>query len=700
MDEVHHPIRAVKTHCLETEPLRDKDGVLDNHGVSEVDVSLLQPLKKRRLLCDEDVVEGSINNLNDNKGSGEDEAWGNTKQPHPSSNSDDKLYDVFQVLEEDFDFFNPESANALYLGEGDTTDHIKYNLNYETKTGDERSGGKENYDEVYDVFDTLKENFDWIKDGCTSPAKHIVEREDILLPRQLESGDRTNDSRSTQSTLPSAFSPSAWTKKGCVSGGNCNNRNCLNSDEDDQSSNNDISPPTCKSSLIEGKRIRISGDFQLYNTTQSECKELLLDAGALEVKVNTTLGDADILIAGRNCGLSLREEAERGRKPVLSYPELISSLQLDGYSVTLSNYNTKAVIDESELARKYINNSQFLVVDGGSKRSLKEVCRSVLPAELSKVYNNEGLIVETAETEFTDHLLLMKRDNKKKRPMRFRVTRIKQNNGASAWKHYYRFDHKIGNQWKPYCVGHDVQEDYCIVCNGCDHLDPVRGFGFPFPHWQCIECFPRIACSNCGIEPRSYNHSSYEEQYRNHCARCYRIATEGMSSEDRSVEYIRQSNIPISSANKYVFGLPYRPDAEITASPLNDISYEHDDKLGHVNRCEYPAHKQHQRTVELNKCRPKKKGKVTIRQHPLDTTDTVRQESQNALMVSTIKKYMNEDLGQREDKQGGKRIIVFIGHSRSNYHYTKAEEEKKNGYWDEVRLLQPYNTARDCPEPE
>ena len=171
-----------------------------------------------------------------------------------------------------------------------------------------------------------------------------------------------------------------------------------------------------------------------------------------------------------------------------------------------------------------------------------------------------------------------------------------------------------------------------------------------------------------------------------------------MTYEDRCIKYILDSGIPVSSIDKFVFGLPYRPDAEITASPYNDISYECDDERGHDDKYNYPVDGQHQRTVDLNECRPEKKGKVTIRQHPLDIQPSDRQEKQNALMVSTIKEYMNKDLGQREDGQG-KRITVFIGHSRSNYHYEKALEEKENGYWDEVRLLCPYNRKRDYPEP-
>ena len=120
----------------------------------------------------------------------------------------------------------------------------------------------------------------------------------------------------------------------------------------------------------------------------------------------------------------------------------------------------------------------------------------------------------------------------------------------------------------------------------------------------------------------------------------------------------------------------------------NDISYEHDDKYGHVG-IKYPADEQHQRTVDLNECRPWEKGKITIRQHPLDIYDSERQKMQNQLMVRTIKHFMKRKFGLRSDDQGGKRVIVFIGHCITNYHYQKALLEKERGYWDLVLLVAP-----------
>jgi len=62
-------------------------------------------------------------------------------------------------------------------------------------------------------------------------------------------------------------------------------------------------------------------------------------------------------------------------------------------------------------------------------------------------------------------------------------------------------------------------------------------------------------------------------------------------------------------------------------------------------------------------------------------------------MVGVIKEYFGKDLGQRNDGQG-KRVIVFIGHSRTNPHYKRAVEEKTNGYWDEVHLIDPITPDR------
>ena len=103
---------------------------------------------------------------------------------------------------------------------------------------------------------------------------------------------------------------------------------------------------------------------------------------------------------------------------------------------------------------------------------------------------------------------------------------------------------------------------------------------------------------------------------------------------------------------------------------------------------------QHKRTVELNERRLDEKGKVTSRQHPVHIWDSPQQTEQNQVMVNLIKEYFDRDLGQRSDEQGGLRVIIFIGHSRTNPHYKRAIEEKAKGYWDIVRLIDPVTPNR------
>jgi len=662
-----------------------------SNNANDADISLLRPHKQRRLdsLGGTESNYGSVGNTLKNASryplkfnNGEC----TNQQPH-SSSTPQQSFDIFKVLEDNFNWYQPKTANSLYLGEGSTstttTDCTKNDtLDCETNICD-GGGGDTKRVEDYNIFDTLRKNFAWFKDGYTNSVSdngndfESRENDDVdASPYRIESGDSISESHSL---------PCDWTRLKCTPGGNCNNINCLHIDkEDEQDSNNDGSTPP---SFIRGKRIRISGRFNAHGISQDKCKSMLLKAGALEVKMNTTFGDADILIAGSRCGQSLLDYARRGGKLILSYPQLISRLQLEGYSTS----NAAMVIDESKLADELISEKcQFKVVNSKSSNSLKLQCNIVLPKELNSrgVFNNDGLVVEVAQYEFSDPLLTGR--NNTERQMKIRVTRIKGKDG-SEWQDHYKFFYKKQERnrtkWTHYCVQHNREHRTCGKCNSCPH-------GFGSPHIQCTDCCPWILCIDCGIEPRLPSQPR-DERYVNRCARCYRIASGGMTFEDRCIKYILDSHIPVSSINRYVFGLPYRPDAEITASPLNDISYECD----HDDRSSYPEDEQHQRTVELNKCRPENKGKITIRQHPLDITDTVRQESQNALLVSTIKEYMNEDLGQREDGQG-KRITVFIGHSCSNYHYEKALEEKESGYWDEVRLISPFTHNRKYPEPE
>ena len=131
--------------------------------------------------------------------------------------------------------------------------------------------------------------------------------------------------------------------------------------------------------------------------------------------------------------------------------------------------------------------------------------------------------------------------------------------------------------------------------------------------------------------------------------------------------------------------MKYRPDLEVD-NLLNEISTEHDE-YGHSSKSNYSADAQHERTKELNEHRPWRKGKVTIRQDPLTLYRSSEQTAQNDLLVQEIKRYMHTNLGLRTDGKGGKRVIVFIGFSRSNYHYLRAEEEKNKGYWNDVRFI-------------
>jgi len=494
-----------------------------------------------------------------------------------------------------------------------------------------------------------------------------------------------------------------WTGLGCPLGINCNDIHCCinNSDEDE----NDTPPtmPTIKShSFIKDKHIRISGGFTI---PQSNLIIELEALGAASVKMGKTLGNATILLKGKSCKDVLLKLAEaRNRNDaeqnvlVLNEVELIARLHRDGCSLSPTT-NTSTVIDESELADGLIKKCIFEPVNRLSRVQLKTKCDSTLPTELMICYDDEDVVVEYAELEFKDQRIQMKQGINKDqmKQMKISVTRIIQKD-ESDWQYHYNFYSKSGTQQNSYCIQHDRVRNRCSECNKCTHLDPKKKLGYRLPYQQCIICCPWITCTNCGMEPRLKKQSSLDPRYTNRCGRCYRFATGNMSSEDRSIKYILDSDIPVSSANKEVFGLPIRPDAEITESPLNDISWEHDDKYGHVSRTNYPAQAQHQRTVELNKCRPWEKGKITIRQHPLDTYESVRQEKQNKLMVRVIKSCMKKELGLRGDGQGGKRFIIFIGHSSFNYHYLKALEEKENGYWDEVRLIRPYNPNRSYPE--
>ena len=478
---------------------------------------------------------------------------------------------------------------------------------------------------------------------------------------------------------------------GCPSGDACKDIYCCSDGDADENDNG--TPPTIESSsLIKDKHIHMSGHFTI---SQDKFINRLYKLGASVVRRGDNIGRATILIRGQNCRPPLLKQAEERNNNddeenvlVLNEAQLRARLHQDGCSNALDN-TSSTTIDESEIVNTHKEKCQFMLVRG---KSLCTSCNNVLPPELNKVYLDNGVDVEYGEHEFTDQRFLMKvgLNKGKMKQMRIRVVRTKQK-GELEWQYHYKFDVKSGNKYFRYCVKHNVNHKECTHCNKCTHLDPERGLGYVQPSQQCIKCFPKIACKICKIAPRLVCQSACDKQYENHCARCYRVAMKEMRSEDISIEYLRNSGIPLSSADTEVLGLKIRPDAEITGpcTPYNHLSYEHDDRFGHVERTKYPAHEQHQRSVELNERRPWEKGKITIRQHPLDTYKSKRQEKQNHLMVRVIKRCMKKKLGLRGDGQGGKRLIIFIGHSSSNYHYQKALLEKERGYWDDVRLVTP-----------
>jgi len=504
-----------------------------------------------------------------------------------------------------------------------------------------------------------------------------------------EPGDESagEEDSSSHSIPPSHL---GWANMGCASGGNSDGIGCCSSDHPD---GNDV-PPTIESTpLIKDKHIHMSGHFTI---SQNKFINRLYKLGASVVRTGVNIGRATILIRGGNCRPPLLKQAEERNNNndeenvlVLNEAQLRARLHQDGCSNALDTNTSSTTINESEIVNTYKEKCQFTLVRG---MSLCKKCNIVLPPELNKVYHDDGVDVEYGEHEFTDQRFLTKVgiNRGKMKQMRIRVVRTKQK-GESEWQYHYTFDFKSGNSWYRYCVKHNVTHDNCTHCNKCTHLDPERGLGFAHPRQQCIKCFSKIACQVCNIAPRLQCQSACDKQYKNHCARCYRVAMKEMRSEDISIEYLLNSDIPLSSVDTEVFGLPIRPDAEITGTctPYNHLSYEHDDQYGHVQPAKYPAEAQHQRTVELNERRPWEKGKITIRQHPLDTYKSERQGKQNKLMVRVIKVFMKKEIGLRSDGLGGKRVIVFIGHCRTNYHYQKALLEKESGYWDDVLLVAP-----------
>jgi hypothetical protein len=250
---------------------------------------------------------------------------------------------------------------------------------------------------------------------------------------------------------------------GCASGDkctdiDCNNNNGIHSAE--QSNINDDVLPPGTSSFIEGKHIHISGSFTLFaqNKLESNLKRL----GASGVRTGRSLQEATILIKGANCKETLLKQAEeRIDVLVLTEVELIDRLNLEGCPLITDTTDT---IDESKLAKKYIDNCQFKKI------------RSC----------NDNTVVETAELEFRDPLLMMKK-RQEMRQMKISVVRTKEN-GESDWKYHYEFYRMSpkAHPWDLYCVQHDTKLKDCGHCNKCTHLDPVRGLGYSNPYRECI----------------------------------------------------------------------------------------------------------------------------------------------------------------------------------------------------------------------
>ncbi len=94
---------------------------------------------------------------------------------------------------------------------------------------------------------------------------------------------------------------------------------------------------------------------------------------------------------------------------------------------------------------------------------------------------------------------------------------------------------------------------------------------------------------------------------------------------------------------------------------------------------------------DVNGRRPKKRGKVWIRQHPVTLRSSSVQTAQNKHVARWLRYYITTDLGQREDEAGGRRLLMFLGFKEDNPHVIEARKEEAKGYWDEVRFI-------DCNE--
>ena len=162
------------------------------------------------------------------------------------------------------------------------------------------------------------------------------------------------------------------------------------------------------------------------------------------------------------------------------------------------------------------------------------------------------------------------------------------------------------------------------------------------------------------------------------------LKRKGSSEYNNATDLIKFGIVFQSIGRRIYSDLKSRPDGDIT-SKYNHINWENDER-GHVS---YPALNDSQRMKDINNRRPKERGKIWIRQQPVTLRDGYSsvQTTQNKHVASWIKYYITSDLGQREDNDGGRRVIVFIGFRRDNKHVIEARKEKLIGYWDEVRII-------------
>lgn len=157
------------------------------------------------------------------------------------------------------------------------------------------------------------------------------------------------------------------------------------------------------------------------------------------------------------------------------------------------------------------------------------------------------------------------------------------------------------------------------------------------------------------------------------------------SSEYNNATALIKFGIVFQSLGRRIYrDLKTRPDGDIT-SKYNHINWENDER-GHIS---YPALNDSQRMKDINNRRPKGRGKIWIRQQPVTLRNgySSMQTTQNKHVTSWIKYYITSDLGSREDSEGGKRVIVFIGYRRDNPHVIEALKEKSIGYWDDIRII-------------